>query len=159
MSRVINTIQEYTQQLKVVFQNIDLCNYIHDDNISSVVQSDNLGIIHLTDLHFNQIIQNILDNKYDFKVAAKRLKKLITKAIIYFKATNVDTILLAMTGDLMNSDRRLDQLLSQSTNRSKATFLAVNILSNIIVQLSYYFNTINIANVSGNQSRISKDIG
>ena len=66
--------------------------------------------------------------------------------------------LIAFTGDLMNSDRRLDELLSESTNRSKATFLAVTILEQMILDLSTDFR-VTVANVIGNESRVGLEIG
>lgn len=158
MSRVINTIQQYSNELKQVFNQYDITEYIINHPTINIA-SDNVGIIHLTDLHFNEVIVDILDNNYDFKVASKRLHKFISKAKQYFINKNINTILLAMTGDLINSDRRLQQLLSQATNRSKATFLAVNILSNILLDLTNEYDNIFVANVSGNQSRMTKDIG
>ena len=40
-----------------------------------------------------------------------------------------------MQGDLLNSDRRLDELLQMATNRTKATFLEVDIFQQIILHL------------------------
>ena len=58
----------------------------------------------------------------------------------------------------MNSDRRLDELLSEATNRSKATFLAVNLLEHFILDLANDFQ-VTVANVVGNESRLPKDVG
>lgn len=58
----------------------------------------------------------------------------------------------------MNSDRRLDELLNMATNRSKATFLAVDILQQMILDLNKDFN-VTVACVSGNEGRVGKDIG
>ena len=63
-----------------------------------------------------------------------------------------------MTGDLLNSDRRLDELLSQATNRSKATFIAFSILEHMILDLAQDFE-VTVVNVIGNESRIYKDVG
>lgn len=82
---------------------------------------------------------------------------MVDSAKKYFKLHNVKNVLFAMTGDLLNSDRRLDELLSQATNRSKATFLAVNILQQMILDLNHDFN-LSIANVTGNESRLKDDI-
>ena len=54
----------------------------------------------------------------------------------YFKTANITNIVVAMTGDMMNSDRRLDELLNQATNRAKATFLGVDILQQAIIDIS-----------------------
>jgi predicted phosphodiesterase len=65
---------------------------------------------------------------------------------------------VALTGDLMNSDRRLDELLNQATNRSQATFLAVDILQQALQELNKSFN-ISVACVTGNEGRVNKEYG
>jgi len=96
-------------------------------------------------------------NQYDFVIASKRLQKYVDNAIVYFSSQNVSTVLIAITGDELNSDRRLDELVSNATNRSKATFLAVQILENVIIDLNRYFN-VSVASVTGNESRVGKDV-
>jgi predicted phosphodiesterase len=63
-----------------------------------------------------------------------------------------------MTGDLINSDRRLDEILAMATNRSKATFLATAILQQFVLDLNEEFNIL-IAGVSGNESRMAEEFG
>jgi predicted phosphodiesterase len=65
---------------------------------------------------------------------------------------------MALTGDLMNSDRRLDELLNQATNRAKATFLGVDILQQAIIDISKDFN-VTVASVVGNEGRANKEMG
>jgi len=114
-------------------------------------------IVHLSDLHFNELV-NLPNNKYDFQVASKRLQKLCEKTKLKAKMYNVKTIFIAMTGDLMNSDRRLDEMLNQATNRSNATYLSYLLLSQFIVDLSQIAN-ISLAVVSGNESRAKEEKG
>jgi len=121
------------------------------------INKGSTGIVHITDAHFNELV-DLVHNKYDFPIASQRLRLLAMKTKEYFKPLGIKKILIAMTGDLMNSDRRLDELLSESTNRSKATFLAVNLLEHFILDLSQDFQ-ITMANVVGNESRLSKDVG
>ena len=97
-------------------------------------------------------------NLMDFEIASKRCKHFVKKATKYFKAFGVTNILVAMTGDLLNSDRRLDELLNMATNRAKATFLAVDILQQVIMDLNSNFN-VSVAMVTGNESRVKKDWG
>lgn len=115
------------------------------------------GIIHLADLHFNELV-DMPSNKYDFKVASKRLKYFIQECIIYLKGQGITEIVVVNTGDTMNSDRRLDEILSQSTNRAHAAVLGYYILKQLISHLSEHFK-INIFSVSGNESRIGKERG
>ena len=65
---------------------------------------------------------------------------------------------MVQSGDLLNSDRRLDELLQMATNRTKATFLAVDIFQQIILHLNESFN-VSVVSVTGNESRVKKDYG
>ena len=115
------------------------------------------GILQLTDLHLNELV-NIVSNKYDFVIASKRIRKFVNDSKVYFNAKGVKDVCICMTGDLMNSDRRLDEILSQATNRAKALFLSVMIIEQAILDLQKDFN-VSVVSVIGNESRITKDIG
>ena len=152
-SRIDNAVSEYNQELVKVLDRYNLAKFtIKHKNY----QNEAAGIFHLTDPHFNELV-NLAINKYDFGIASKRCKLFVEEAREYFKLKNVKNVLFAMTGDLLNSDRRLDELLAQATNRSKATFLAVRIIELMILDLNKDFN-ITVANVTGNESRVAKDI-
>ena len=58
----------------------------------------------------------------------------------------------------MNSDRRLDELTSQSTNRAKATFLSVALIKTFLLELNTIAN-ITVACVTGNESRVKQELG
>ena len=116
-----------------------------------------MGVLHLSDLHINEQI-NLRHNVFNLDVASKRLQKHVDHAKRMFKAYGVTEVLVAFTGDLMNSDRRLDELLMNATNRANATFVAVDILQQVILDLNKDFN-VRCANVTGNESRVGKDIG
>jgi len=150
-----NAIIEYNKNLVEIFSKYKLPTFAvrkHSSNLKGAT-----GVVHITDAHFNELV-DLVHNKYDFPIASKRLKLLALRAKQYFKPMGIQKILIAMTGDLMNSDRRLDELLSEATNRSKATFLAVNLLEHFILDLSKDFQ-LTVANVVGNESRLAKDVG
>ena len=152
-ARIDNAVAEYNQELVKVLDKYSLAKFtIKHKNY----QNEAAGIFHLTDPHFNELV-NLAINKYDFNVASKRCKLFVEEAREYFKLKNVGNVLFAMTGDLLNSDRRLDELLAQATNRSKATFLAVRLIELMILDLNKDFN-LTVANVTGNESRVAKDI-
>jgi predicted MPP superfamily phosphohydrolase len=115
------------------------------------------AIVHLSDLHFNELI-NLMFNRYDFTIASKRLRKFVKSIKLYLQAHGVKDICVAMTGDLLNSDRRLDEILSQATNRAKAVMLSVTLLEQVLLDLSKDFN-VSVASVIGNESRITEDVG
>ncbi len=108
-------------------------------------------IVQIADTHFNELV-DLKNNKYDFEVASKRLQKFAHHIKEYAKFYNVNEIFIAITGDLLNSDRRLDEKLAMSTNRAKATFLGVHLLKHFILDLNSVAN-ISVGCVSGNESR------
>lgn len=108
-------------------------------------------IVQIADTHFNELV-DLKNNKYDFDVASKRLQKFAHHIKEYAKFYNVSEIFIAISGDLINSDRRLDEKLSMSTNRAKATFLGVHLLKHFILDLNSVAN-ISVGCVSGNESR------
>lgn len=154
-ARAENSLIEYSKSIleilkKYDFSKVTIC---HEKSTNSKVG----GVVHISDVHFNELV-SIPGNRYDFKIAAKRLKKLAIQIKKYFSLFGVKNILLAFTGDLLNSNRRLDELLNQSTNRAQATMLSFFILEQFILDLNKDFN-ITIASVSGNESRIEKEMG
>jgi len=151
--RIENAWEEYNNALLDVLTKHKLSEFtIYHDIVDNMA----VGIIHISDVHFNELIHIENVNRYDFNIASKRFYMLAQQAKRYFKMFGITNILIAMTGDLMNSDRRLDELLSQSTNRSNATFVAVDILQQFIRDLNQNFN-INVACVTGNESRVANE--
>ena len=108
-------------------------------------------IVQIADTHFNELV-DLKNNKYDFEVASKRLQKFAYHIKEYATFYNVSEIFIAITGDLLNSDRRLDEKLAMSTNRAKATFLGVHLLKHFILDLNSIAN-VSVGCVSGNESR------
>lgn len=115
------------------------------------------GIFQLSDLHFNEIVSDLEENKYDFYIASKRLKKYTLEAVKIFKIYNVSDVLIAMTGDILGSNRREDEKLNLATNRAKAVIIGTFLIENVIRELNEFFN-IKITMVCGNESR-SYDVG
>ena len=152
-ARTENAIGEYTKEIVKVLRENTFSKKTkgHVDNPLAG------GIIQLSDIHFNELVDLIV-NKYDFPTASRRLKYFVHQTKKYMKVNGVTTIVLAMTGDILNSDRRLDELLSQATNRAKATFIAVDILQQLILELNEDFNVI-VTCVTRNESRIKDDWG
>ena len=150
-ARVENSIEEYIKSLVEVFD----ANPYKPVGVLHQIDEKVIGVIQLSDLHFNELI-NIKSNQYDFNIASKRLQKLARESRKYFLVNGVTDVFVLCSGDFLNSDRRLDELLSMATNRSKATFISVQILENMFVDLNTHFN-LHIAGVCGNESRVGKD--
>tara|TARA_R100000995_G_scaffold53786_1_gene26268 strand:+ start:2138 stop:3364 length:1227 start_codon:yes stop_codon:yes gene_type:complete len=146
-TRLENALVEYNKAL------IDL---LKTESLNTTIKqhtskSKQAIIVHIADTHFNELV-SLKNNKYDFEVASKRLQKFAHYIKKYVSFYNVNEIFIAITGDLLNSDRRLDEKLAMSTNRAKATFLGVHLLKHFILDLNSIAN-VSVGCVSGNESR------
>ena len=114
-------------------------------------------IVQVTDAHFNELV-TLPDNLFNFVVGAKRLQKYAGKIRKFAEIYKVKNIVLALTGDIINSDRRLDEMINQSTNRMKAAIIATQILYHFIQDVNRSAN-IKVIGVSGNESRVKIEHG
>lgn len=157
-ARLENALEEYARELTE--QNKKYGEFLKTLSIKPLSKSKTkkgTGVIQITDLHGNELI-NLPNNKYDFNILAKRLKLYINKSLKLFKDNNVEKIAILFTGDLLNSDRRLDELLNQATNRSKASLLMQHILTQAILEVRGAGLPITIVSVLGNESRVGKEM-
>ena len=153
-SKTYNAIEEYNKELIKYFKTHNNYEYTIKHNIK---ESEGAAIIHFTDPHFNELV-DLEDNQYNFEIASKRCKKFINLAKQFLEPFKVKNILFAMTGDLLNSDRRPDELLNEAGNRAEASFIAAQIIEQMILDLNKNYN-VYIKSVIGNESRIPDEIG
>ena len=114
-------------------------------------------VVQIADTHFNELVE-LESNKYDFDIASKRLQKYAYKVKEYVKFHKANKVLICITGDLINSDRRLDEKLSMATNRAKATFLGVHLLKHFILDINETAE-VQVCCVTGNESRVNFELG
>ena len=114
-------------------------------------------VVQIADTHFNELVE-LESNKYDFDIASKRLQKYAYKVKEYVKFHKANKVLIAITGDLINSDRRLDEKLSMATNRAKSTFLGVHLLKYFILDINEIAE-VQVCCVTGNESRVNFELG
>ena len=152
-AREENALVEYNKELiKVLKENsLDVKLTKHKTKKGSVV------LVQIADTHFNELV-DMESNQYDFKIASKRLQKFAYYVKEYAKLHKATSFLVGITGDLINSDRRLDEKLSMATNRAKATFLGVHLLKHFILDLQV-FADVKVCCVTGNESRVNQDLG
>jgi len=112
-------------------------------------------IAQLSDLHLNELI-DIEINKYDFHIAAQRLQKYAEEVKKEAVMRDADTIVVALTGDILNSDRRTDEILNAATNRAYASILATKLIASFILDVQQAAD-VAIVSVSGNESRIREE--
>lgn len=152
--RVLNALEELDEhlinQLEIIGKQLKIPEPV-------VSKNGTVALVQLSDTHFNELV-DLPNNTYDFYVAAKRMQKYANEVKKYCSVNNVNKIVLGITGDLINSDRRLDEKLSMSTNRTKATLLAVELIKYFIIDLSIVA-PIDVAFVTGNESRVNDEWG
>ena len=73
-----------------------------------------------------------------------------------FKCYGITKVLLAGTGDFINSDRRLAEKLASATSQVRASLLATYLIQQVIIDLAQDFS-VSVAMVVGNESRIGDD--
>ena len=114
-------------------------------------------VVHISDNHWNELV-NLPTNRFDFEVGAKRLALLAQKVKLQAKAHGAERVVVFFGGDLLNSDRRLDELLAMATNRARATMLAVHLYRQFLMDLRADF-FVDCFGVTGNESRAKENLG
>lgn len=152
-ARIENAVAAYSHEIRDILSDFKFS----IPNVTQNKQGAACGVIQWSDQHLNEQV-DLPHNKYDWYIAAKRLKKHVDRCKQLCKAYGIKSVLIAMTGDLINSDRRLDELQSNAGNRAKASVLAVDLYQQAILDLAQDLE-VTVAGISGNESRLQKDIG
>jgi predicted phosphodiesterase len=119
---------------------------------------DKTAIVQLTDLHLGEkvTLEDTLGfNEYGIEMGSKRLWR-FAREIEYTLGDTVSEIVVAMTGDLLNSDRRIDEMLTNTDNRSEVFVQALQVLGGFLTDLARRYK-ITVLSVVGNESRIDQD--
>lgn len=116
-----------------------------------------IGLIQLTDMHFNEQV-DLPHNKYNWEIAGKRLRKHVLESIRFFYTYDVTNVVVAISGDSINSSRRPDELLTNAKPIANGVVMAYDYLRQTIDELHKEFN-ISVLSAWGNESRLDKDIG
>ena len=165
-NRVLNkSWRSYVQfENTLVELNKELIEILKEKNFSKLVKLHKVDneecvlVVSLSDLHFNELVTDVIGNSFDFIIASKRLKLFAEKIKRVCTVYNIKSIVVTMLGDLMNSDRRLSEVTSQANNRSRSTFFAVDILKSFLLDLNDIAN-LTVFSVTGNESRVDQEIG
>lgn len=156
-ARIENALEELAKAIRDELKNN--AKELSKVNIAPLLKtkSKGVGVIHITDVHANELI-NLPHNKYDFNILSKRLKFYINEACDYFKFKDVHKVLFVSGGDLLNSDRRLDEIIGASINRAKASILTLHLLKQAILDVRSRGYNIDVISVLGNESRIGQEM-
>ena len=153
-ARIENAVEEYGANLNKQLRALGKSLKVNLKQCSR--KGGGVGVIHITDVHANELV-NLPHNQYNFGILSQRLKHLIQESISYFKYKGVESVLMAFTGDLLNSDRRLDELVNQATNRSKASVIMAHLVIQAIADVAQYY-PVKVVSVLGNESRVNKEM-
>ena len=157
-ARLENALSEFAkEQLKIYKEYSQALKELNISPLKKNTKTSGVGVMQISDLHGNELV-DLPHNKYDFNIMAKRLKLYVTQCIEDFKLKKYKKVAMLFTGDLLNSDRRLDELLNASTNRAKATSLMRHILLQVILEVRNAGFQITIISVLGNESRVGKEM-
>ena len=156
-ARLENALEEFAKSQLEVYK--DHAESLKKIKLKPLIKTlgKGVGVMQITDLHGNELV-NLPHNKYDFNIMSKRLKLYVSQCIEHFKLKKFDKVAMLFTGDLLNSDRRLDELLNASTNRAKATSLMRYILTQAILDVRNAGFEVTIVSVLGNESRAGKEM-
>lgn len=119
---------------------------------------DKTAIIQLTDLHLGEQVTSedtLGYNEFGMEIGSKRLWK-YAREIEYTLGDSVTDIIVAFTGDLLNSDRRVDELLTNAGTRSETFVQSLQILSGFLTDLARRYR-VTVLSVVGNESRMDQD--
>lgn len=153
-SRLVSGIEEVQSRLISMLENES---FTPPHPFKAVVGGKTIGIMQLTDLHFN-MCQKLAGNTFNFNVASIRLWRFVKEALQYFKGQNVSKVVIGLTGDLVTSDRRADEMLNNAANRTLALFTGVDLLQQVIMAMADQF-PVTVLSVVGNESRMGDEMG
>lgn len=112
-------------------------------------------IAQISDTHLNELIDMGDTNRFDFEIASRRLAKYVQFLKLQAKAFGAERVILAFGGDLLNSDRRIDERLSEATDRANACVIAAQIFYLMLMDLRADF-FVDVLAVVGNEGRVDE---
>jgi hypothetical protein len=156
-ARIENAIEELGKEIKSELK-------LHAKELAKInigplskKKSKGVGVYHITDAHGNELI-DLPHNKFDFKILSQRVKQYTNDTLDYFEYMGVTKVIFVLGGDLLNSDRRLDEILNAATNRAKACILMSHILKQALLEIRDRGFTIDVVSVLGNEARIGQEM-
>lgn len=156
-ARAVNAVEELTKTLIETFTmrkfNLDTVCHQPPENTTPPI-----GVIQLSDIHFNMVIADLGDNKFNLDVACKRTYKHVCQSINKFKVEGVNKVVLALTGDLVKNVQHLSEISTNSISRSNCLFVIVDVLMQVIKHLNDEGFNVVVASVVGNESRVMEHV-
>jgi hypothetical protein len=141
--------------------NIDIINGPYKKTNISLSGLDRVAIVQLSDTHFNECVRPETvkgSNEYNWEIAAKRLQKYAHEVKGYLSYHKIDTIIFALTGDMFNSSRFMEELVDNQDSLCVALLTGADLVSKFILDVSSDgLKKSYVYSVFGNESRIRQD--
>lgn len=128
-------------------------NFDIHDNVT--IDSDNDILIILSDLHIGQCFSSMW-GEYNSDVAKHRLNQLLNEIISIQKLHNSEKCYVSCQGDLLSGNIHKSIQVSNRENVIEQIKIATELISSFCYELTKYFETVFMSNVSGNHSRMDR---
>ena len=147
----ISSLEELNQEL---INNLKkLKPIVNKNDIDVVGNSDDILLVQLSDLHINELTNEFRNTNYDIDIANKRLKKFAQKIKKEIINNEIKKVVIAMTGDLCNSDSILSKQQNNATDKATSIIMATKLLEYFILDIYKTCCDISIVGVAGNEGR------
>lgn len=146
-------VEEKLDLLENELLSLGNANFDVHDNIT--VDSDNDMLIILSDLHIGQCFSSVW-GEYNSDVAKRRLNQLLNEIISIQKLHNSEKCYVSCQGDLLSGNIHKSIQVSNRENVIEQIKIATELISSFCYELTKYFKTVFMSNVSGNHSRMDR---
>ena len=149
----ISSLEELNKEL---INSLKKINPIFTNNNLAVVEpkSTDVLLVQLSDLHINELTNEFRNTNYDLNIASKRLKKFANKIKNEIINNGIKKIVIAMTGDLCNSDSILSKQQNNATDKATSIIMATKLIQYFILDIYNYCQNISVLGVCGNEGRL-----
>lgn len=146
-------VEEKLDLLEIELLSLGNVNFDIHDNVT--IDSDNDILIILSDLHIGQCFSSMW-GEYNSDVAKRRLNQLLNEIISIQKLHNSEKCYVSCQGDLLSGNIHKSIQVSNRENVIEQIKIATELISSFCYELTKYFETVFMSNVSGNHSRMDR---
>ena len=153
--RELSSLEEFEKEIIDSLGKLKTANF----RTTTAKNSDNTDIllVQLSDLHINETTNEFRELGYDINVANKRLEKFADKIKQEIIAKKINKVVIALTGDIVNSDTILPKQTNAVTNKATSIIIATRLLQHFILDINNVCKDISILGVCGNEGRFSSE--
>lgn len=121
-------------------------------------ESDNVLVVGVSDWHVGYVIDNYKGNSYNYKIAEKRLSKLLSEIHKEVRKNNVKKVIVLQAGDLTEGVyMRKNQSYTCEFNSNEQIVMAEELMYNFITSISELEVNVDLYSVGGNHQRGNGD--